>query len=121
MELIKIERDDKFCALVVSDEIVIRDLESSLDLLMEVKYKIGTKNIAIDKKLICEEFFSLSTLLAGTIIQKYINYGARLAIYGDFSHYKSKALKDFIYESNKGHEIFFVKSKKEAVDKLLGR
>ena len=60
----------------------------------------------------------LSSGLAGEILQKYINYGGKIAIYGDFSHYTSKPLKDFIYESNKGKDVFFVATKEEAVQKL---
>ena len=51
-------------------------------------------------------------------MQKYINYGGRVAIYGDFSHYTSKPLKDFIYESNKGKDVFFVATEDEAIEKL---
>ena len=47
-----------------------------------------------------------------------MNYGGRIAIYGDYSHYTSKPLKDFIYESNKGKDVFFVATQDEAVDML---
>ena len=43
---------------------------------------------------------------------------AKLAIYGDYSHYTSKPLHDFIYESNKGRDFFFVESREEALRKL---
>lgn len=95
------------CAVIKSEEVVITDAQSALDLLMSAKYEIGTKNIVIDKKLVTEDFFILSTGLAGEILQKFINYGGRIAIYGDYSHYTSKPLKDFIYESNKGKDVFF--------------
>lgn len=85
---------------------------------MNVKYDAGTKNIVIDKKLIAEDFFILSTGLAGEILQKYTNYGGRIAIYGDYSRYTGKPLKDFIYESNKGKSIFFVSTKEEAINML---
>ncbi|MBQ7410923.1 MAG: DUF4180 domain-containing protein [Clostridia bacterium] len=32
--------------------------------------------------------------------------------------YTSKPLKDFIYESNNGKDIFFVKDENEAINKL---
>lgn len=118
MELLKIERNNVICAAVKSNELVITDVGSALDLLMSAKYDIGTKNIVIDKKLIAEDFFVLSTGLAGEILQKYINYGGRIAIYGDYSHYTSKPLKDFIYESNKGKDVFFVGTMEEAIEML---
>lgn len=53
-------------------------------------------------------------------MQKFINYGVRFAIYGDFSKYTSKPLKDFMYESNQGRDIYFQPSVSLAVDKLCG-
>ena len=106
------------CAIVESDTIVITDAQTALDVLMSAKYDAGTKNIVIDKELIVEDFFVLSRGLAGEILQKYINYDGRIAIYGDYSHYTSKPLKDFIYESNKGKDVFFVATEDEAIEML---
>ena len=106
MQLSKIERNGVVCAVVNSSEQVITDVQSALDVLMTAKYEVGTKNIVIGKKLIVEDFFILSKGLAGEILQKYVNYGGRIAIYGDYSHYTSKPLKDFIYESNKGKDVW---------------
>ena len=118
MQLSKIEKNGIICAVVNSNELVIKDAQTALDVLMSAKYDVGTKNIVIDKKLIVEDFFILSKGLAGEILQKYVNYGGRIAIYGDYSHYTSKPLKDFIYESNKGKDVFFVATQDEAVDML---
>ena len=85
---------------------------------MNAKYDIGAKNIIISEQLIADDFFILSTGLAGEILQKFVNYGGRIAIYGDYSHYTSKPLKDFLYESNRGRDIFFVSSLEEAIEKL---
>ena len=118
MNLSKIENKGTLCALVNCENTVITDTQSALDLLMSAKYDIGTKNIVISKQLITEDFFVLSTGLAGEILQKFVNYGGRIAIYGDYSHYTSKPLRDFIYESNNGKDVFFVSSLEEAVEKL---
>ncbi len=118
MNFKKIEKNNIICAVVESDDVVITDAQSSLDLLMSAKYDVGTKNIVIDKKLVTEDFFILSRGLAGEILQKYVNYGGRIAIYGDYSHYTSKPLRDFIYESNKGKDVFFVATEDEAVEML---
>jgi len=55
-------------------------------------------NIAVHKAAITEEFFDLSTSIAGEVAQKFVNYGFKLAIIGDFSGYASKSLHDYIYE-----------------------
>lgn len=119
MKVEKINCGNGVAAIVSSDSQVIVDVDSALDLLMSAKYEAGTKYIVVDKKLIAEDFFVLSSGLAGEILQKYINYGGKIAIYGDFSHYTSKPLKDFIYESNKGKDVFFVATKEEAIQKLI--
>lgn len=118
MKIRKVEKNGIICAVIDSEDKVITDSQSALDLLMTAKYDAETKNIVINRKMITEDFFILSTGLAGEILQKYINYGGRIAIYGDFSHYTSKPLKDFIYESNKGKDVFFVATEDEAIEKL---
>lgn len=118
MKFEKVDYGNGTVAVVSSERKVITDVDSALDLLMSAKYEAGTKRIVVDKKLITEDFFILSSGLAGEILQKYINYGGKIAIYGDFSHYTSKPLKDFIYESNNGKDFFFVATKDEAVKKL---
>ena len=105
-------------AVVSSDEKVITDVQSALDLVMSVKYETGAEKIVLDKEAVCEDFFILSTGLAGEILQKFMNYQVKIAIYGDYSHYTSKPLRDFIYESNCGKDFFFVNTKEEAIQKL---
>ena len=105
-------------AVISSDQPVTTDVPSALDLIMSVKHETGAERIVIPKELICEEFFILSTGIAGEILQKFINYHVKVAIYGDFSRYTSKPLRDFIYESNQGRDIFFTAAKEDAVRKL---
>ena len=118
MNLTGIEENGVLCVLVENDEPVIADAQSAIDLLMSAQYDVGSKDIVIPKQLIVEDFFVLSTGLAGEILQKYVNYGGRMAIYGDYSRYTSKPLKDFMYESNKGRDFFFVSTRDEAVAAL---
>ena len=118
MNVTRTEKNGKICAIVNSDEQLFTDVQSALDVLMAAKYDACTKNIVISKELIVEDFFILSTGLAGEILQKYVNYGGRIAIFGDYSRYTSKPLKDFIYESNKGKDVFFASTEGEAIDML---
>ena len=107
-------------AVIYSGECILRDSQSALDFIMSMKYETGCERIALNKKAIAEEFFILSTGLAGEILQKFINYGIKFAVYGDFSRYTSKPLKDFIYESNHGTDVFFTSDREEAVKRLTG-
>lgn len=119
MEIEKIIKNNIVIAHIVSTKPEIIDVQSALELMMTVKYEANSDIILINKDLICDDFFILSKGVAGEILQKFINYNTRLAIYGDFSYYKSKPLKDFIYESNRGHNIFFLPSKEDAIQKLV--
>ena len=55
MQLTKIEKNGITCAVVNSNEIVITDAQSALDVLMSAKYDIGTENIVVDRKLLPAE------------------------------------------------------------------
>ena len=118
MDIQYIKAKEKDIAVVSHDGPVLVDAQSALDLAMEVKYTVGDARIVLDKNLVSRDFFILSTGLAGEVLQKFINYQVKAAIYGDYSCYTSKPLKDFIYESNQGHDFFFVQTKDEAIQKL---
>lgn len=108
----------KDIVVIKSNEIIIKDVQSAIDFIMTVKYETNCNKIALNKDAIVEDFFILSKGLAGEILQKFVNYQTKFAIYGDYSKYTSKPLKDFIYESNNGRDIFFAKNEDEAIDML---
>ncbi len=118
MNIEKIIHNNQNIAVISSAELLISDVQSALDLLMDVKYNTDAARIAINKEAVIEDFFILSSGLAGEILQKFVTYQVKLAIYGDFSQYTSKPLRDFIYESNKGRDVFFVDSRDSALQKL---
>lgn len=105
-------------AIVRSSDILITDVQSALDFIATVGFETGSYRIVLNKSSICEEFFDLKTRLAGEILQKFINYHVKIAIVGDFSVYTSKSLRDFIYESNMGKNIFFLSDEEQAIKKL---
>ncbi|MGU3370988.1 DUF4180 domain-containing protein [Bacillus mycoides] len=118
MEIKKVVIGGINIAVVRNDTVLISDVQSALDLMATVQYEADSKRIAINKSLISESFFDLKTRLAGDILQKFINYSVKIAIIGDFSMYNSKSLKDFIYECNKGKDIFFLATEQLAIEKL---
>lgn len=118
MTMEQVIRGGKTVAVFGGAEKIISDVPSALDLMMKAKYEAGTHLVAVDKTAVVEDFFILSSGLAGEVLQKFINYHMKIAIFGDFSKYTSKPLRDFIYESNKGGDIFFVATREEAVERL---
>lgn len=118
MQINKIERNGVVMANVYSEECLITDTQSALDLIMSIQYETGCNRIILNKEAVTRDFFILSTGLAGEILQKFINYDVKAAIYGDYSKYTSKPLKDFMYESNHGKDVFFHENLDAAADAL---
>lgn len=107
-------------ASVTSNEIIIKDVQSAIDFIMIIRYETNCNKIVLNKEAVVDDFFILSKGLAGEVLQKFINYQTKIAIYGNYSKYTSKPLKDFIYESNNGKDIFFVEDEEEAI-KILSQ
>jgi len=105
-------------ARVISDATLIRNTQDAVDLMGDCWYN-GAVGIVMNEENIVADFFDLKTGIAGEILQKFSNYNVRLAIVGDFNKYKSKSIKDFIFESNKHRHINFVSSVDEAQERLI--
>ena len=76
--------------------------------------------ILIPVECLNDEFFQLKTRIAGELIQKFVQYGRRLAIVGDISGFlaESSALRAFVVESNRGNDVWFLASRDELNDRL---
>lgn len=66
--------------------------------------------IALPVARVHDDFFRLETKLAGAMLQKFVNYGIKLALVGDISPWlgHSQALRDFARETNQGGKFWFV-------------
>ncbi|MFB7505654.1 DUF4180 domain-containing protein [Streptomyces broussonetiae] len=66
--------------------------------------------VAVPVQRVAEEFFRLRSGVAGAVVQKFVNYRLRLAVLGDISAHlgASEALRDFVYESNQGNQLWFL-------------
>jgi len=109
-----VETPNGSIAIIRSDDVIIKDGQTSLDFIVNA----GTYLVVINKAAVAEDFFNLSTGIAGEVVQKFVNYGYRLVIVGDFSKYTSKALLDYIYECNNGKHLNFVATEDEALSRL---
>jgi hypothetical protein len=76
--------------------------------------------VAVPVERLGDEFFQLSTRIAGDVIQKFVNYQRRLAVVGDISRHleASKPLRDFVYESNRGRHVWFAADRAELEQRL---
>lgn len=73
-------------------------------------YGAGAKFVVIPVERLGPGFLTLSTRIAGEVIQKFVNYGFQVAFVGDVSDAvaASDALRDFIRESNRGRHVWFL-------------
>ncbi len=79
--------------------------------------------IAVPVPRLEPEFFDLSSLKAGEILQKVVNHRLKLAIIGDLSRYleASLALRDFVWESNRGEHIWFLDDEEDLTARLTSK
>ena len=87
-------------AVIREPGVLITDSGSAMDVLATVRYETGCSAMILRQEQLDESFFRLSSGLAGEVLQKFVNYHVKAAIYGDYSRYTSKPLRDFLYESN---------------------
>jgi hypothetical protein len=78
--------------------------------------------IAIPLERLGDDFFELRTGVAGEIAQKFVVYGARVAIVGDIADKvaASKSLAAFVAESNRGNDLWFVENLEKLELRLIG-
>lgn len=70
----------------------------------------GTDTVVVPVERLDARFFELGNGFAGELLQKLVNYGLRVVVAGDISEHleRSRALADFVRESNRGRQIRFV-------------
>lgn len=121
MEEIKTIRYDNILIAQIEPEMKINNTANLLDIFATLSYTEQCDNmgIVVDRDSLPEEFFDLSTGIAGEMLQKFSNYGVKLAVVGDFCNVKSQSLRAFIRECNRGRHVFFAQNKDQAIEKLL--
>lgn len=101
-------------ALSLSKEDKLQTLSTVLDLIPPA-WADDCQSVIIPMECLPEAFFDLKTGFAGEVLQKFTNYHLQFAVTGDFSAFTSKSLRDFIYESNKGRQVFFKATAEDAM------
>ncbi len=96
--------------------------QDALDLIGEA-YGREAELIAIPVARLDPDFLRLRSGLAGSFLQKMQNYTYRVAIVGDISGAvaESRALRDFVYESNKVGTMLFAADMDDLARRLQPR
>ena len=124
----------RYCRSMFSDESDIRVLRLEADGdpistpddasdLVGAAWSHQANLVTVPVERLDPEFFRLSTGIAGEIMQKLVNYRLRLAVIGDISEQlaASNALRDFVWESNRGDQIWFLADEQALDEKLALR
>ncbi|MEV6974132.1 DUF4180 domain-containing protein [Kitasatospora sp. NPDC093806] len=100
----------------------IRDEAAAADVIAEV-WARDTAWAVVPAERFPDEFFTLGNRIAGGIVQKFANYRIGLAIVGDISRHTaaSGALRDFVRESNRGGQLWFLADEAEFDARLAAR
>lgn len=82
----------------------------------------GAETVVIPVPRLAPDFFVLRTGLAGAVVQKLVNYRRRVVVLGDVSATvaHSTAFADWVRESNRRSELWFVRDLAELETKLAG-
>ena len=72
-------------------------------------FSVSAELVVLPVERLSPDFLRLSSGLAGEVLQKFVNYGLKIAILGDVSAAlaASGPLRDFVYESNRGRSVWF--------------
>ncbi len=102
-----------------TDAPVVATEQDALDLIGNAGYQ-GARWAAVPVERLAPEFFVLRTRLAGAIVQKFAQYGVRLAVVGEIpaTADTGTALRDFVRECNRGTQTWFVADLTELEERL---
>jgi hypothetical protein len=92
----------------------IRGSQDAINLIGEARSHQATI-VAIPATRLSDDFFRLGKGIAGEFIQKFVTYGLRLVVLGDISEHvdNSSALRNFVYEANRGAHCWFLTDRDE--------
>lgn len=109
MDATLVEVEGQRCLVTAADGPPVCDAGGARDLTEEaMNHRASVVVVPVER--LDASFFQLRSGLAGEVLQKVLNYHLKIAILGDVSAYvaASDALRDFVAESNRGRDIFFV-------------
>jgi hypothetical protein len=89
----------------------LRTYQDAVDVIGEA-WGAQADTVVVPVERLDDDFWTLSTRIAGEIIGKFVGYRVRLVVVGDISEHlaRSEALRAFVHEINRGHEVSFVPS-----------
>jgi len=80
----------------------------------------GVRLVVVPLERFTPGFLDLKTRTAGEVLQKFVTYGRQVVVLGDVSPAvaASRALADFVRESNRGRSVWFARDLDELAARL---
>ncbi|MEV7357216.1 MULTISPECIES: DUF4180 domain-containing protein [unclassified Kitasatospora] len=92
----------------------IREEQDAMDVIGDA-FGRGASWVVVPVARLHPDFFTLRTRVAGGIVQKFVNYRVGLVVLGDIADHvaASDPLRDFVRESNRGRQLWFLADETE--------
>lgn len=112
-----------FRVLVCADEGAALAVEADAGAFLGDALSAGVDWMAIPVARLGPDFLRLGARIAGSVVQKFVNYRIGFAVVGDLSLQlaASEALRDFVREANRGSTTWFVADLGELERRLAAR
>jgi hypothetical protein len=94
----------------------LRGEADALDLIVQAGHLgAGASWLVLPESRLEDDFFELSTRIAGAIVQKFVTYEMGFAVIGDISRHtdESVSLAAFVRECNRGRHTWFVADREQ--------
>jgi PadR family transcriptional regulator AphA len=118
MNTVVIDKNNKKYVECASAEASIHTEQNALDLIAAC-IENDTNLLMIHAEALVDDFFELRTGLAGSILQKFVNYHVKAVVVLTDSQKMQGRFKELSAESNKGSSFRVFSSKAEAENWLL--
>jgi|1186.fasta_scaffold01490_3 hypothetical protein len=108
---------------VFLSDTALADEQDAVQLIVDAYYAHQAEWIALTPEQLGDEFFELRSGRAGVITQKFVSYQMGLVVIGDISSRvaESTSLADWIRESNRARNLWFVDDLDELDKRLQDR
>lgn len=113
------ERDGQRYAICLPDEHLLSLEQDALEL-VGVCAEAGVSLLVLDAEALSPDFFELRTGLAGMVLQKFVNYGIRVALVLRDAASHTGRFAELLAESNRGQDFRAFATRDEAERWLTG-
>lgn len=114
MEIRRVRSGDIDIAEITGDGVLVASAGDALQVMVDA----GCDRVILHAENLSPDFFRLATGLAGDIMQKFVNYGVRLAIVGGVAGRASESLRALVRESRRGGPVVFTDTLEDALRRL---